>query len=122
MSLFDLLNSVADVDDLIASGQRESETLEYKDASKRLQSSDHGELAKDASAFANTLGGVIIYGVSTDANDVTLLIKCVPIDPKNIGIIERVIASNIRHPLEQLAARGGGRVLSFERDKKRGRG
>ena len=99
-SLFDLLNSVNDIDNLVASGQRESETLEYKDASTTLKSSDHNELGKDASALANTLGGLIVYGVETDKKDATKPVRRVPIDPKNIAIIQQVIASAVRPPLE----------------------
>ena len=46
---------------------------------------------KDVSAMANSLGGVIIYGISTDANDKTLPVDIVQIDSRNIEILDRVI-------------------------------
>lgn len=99
-TLFDEINSLNDLDELIASGQRESETLEYKDASTRLGGDSLNEVAKDVSAFANSLGGVIVYGVRTDKDQPGLPAGRVPIDPKNIGIIQRSIATGIRHPVE----------------------
>jgi hypothetical protein len=96
---FESLNRLADLDDLVASGQRESETLEYKDASKRLGGDSLNEVAKDISAFANSLGGLIVYGVETAKDQPGLPVRRVAIDPKNIAIIQRFAASSIRHPI-----------------------
>ena len=51
--------SLEDIERLIQNKIQESLTLEYKkDLDKK-----NSEIAKDISAFANTLGGVIIYGI-----------------------------------------------------------
>lgn len=52
-------NSLEDIQSLIQNRIEESITLEYK---KEL---DNKEIAKDVSAFANTEGGTIIYGVQS---------------------------------------------------------
>jgi len=55
-------NSLKDIEDLIENNIEESFTLEYK----RELDKKNEEIAKDISAFANTSGGVIIYGVGED--------------------------------------------------------
>jgi hypothetical protein len=102
-NLFDLINSLADLDAVITSGQRESETLEYKDASKRLGGDALNEVVKDISAFANSLGGLLVYGVETaDKTQPGLPTGRTPIEPANIAIIQRAAASGIRHPVAGL--------------------
>ncbi|MEY5047460.1 MAG: hypothetical protein RLZZ175_819 [Bacteroidota bacterium] len=56
--------SEEDLNDLILTGIEESLNLDYKSA-RALDKSDHKkiELAKDISAFANSNGGIIIYGI-----------------------------------------------------------
>ncbi len=58
----DLLN-------LISAGEKESITLDYK-ACGSLQNTDgkKNELSKDVSAFANSAGGTIVYGVSENGH------------------------------------------------------
>jgi hypothetical protein len=73
-SLFDQLNTIAEVDGLIASGQRESETLEYKSASKLFGDQDYSELAKDVSAF----------GIATERSDKTRPKQIEPVHPENM--------------------------------------
>lgn len=58
----------ADLDALVQDGVQESLTLDYK-ASPSLDLADNkrrDELAKDVAAFANSAGGVIIYGIEED--------------------------------------------------------
>ena len=98
-SLFDSLNDLADVKSLIEGSVRESEVLEYKTASKPFNDREKSELAKDASAMANSAGGVIIYGVSTDSTDKTKPVSIKPIDPHNVETFDRVLNSQIRPPL-----------------------
>jgi predicted HTH transcriptional regulator len=65
MNLFEATEfSIADIDYLINYGQEESLRLEFK-ASEALgeQDSKKKEIAKDISAFANSAGGIIIYGI-----------------------------------------------------------
>ena len=60
-NLFDSLATLDDVQALIDSGMRESEVLEYKTATAVFSDNDKREIAKDVSAMANSLGGIIIY-------------------------------------------------------------
>jgi hypothetical protein len=60
--MIDLPTTVAEIDRLIVDEVQESLYLDYKD-SRAVDSSKFGELAKDVSAFANSDGGVIIYGI-----------------------------------------------------------
>jgi len=57
--------SVADLEQLIRDAVPESLTLEYKrsDALSK-ENGKVNELCKDVSAFANSLGGLLIYGIS----------------------------------------------------------
>jgi len=100
--LFDSLSSLDDILALIADHTRKSEVLEYKTATSAFTDRDKQEIAKDVSAMANSLGGVIIYGIATDANDKTLPVDLVPIDPKNIETLDRVINAQVRPPLNGL--------------------
>jgi len=52
--LFDLLNDITSVQALITEAVRESEVLEYKTASSKFDDAARNELAKDASAMANS--------------------------------------------------------------------
>jgi predicted HTH transcriptional regulator len=58
------LETKSDLDRLIADDIQESLTLDYKDA-RALGKTDpqRNELCKDVSAFANSAGGQIIYGI-----------------------------------------------------------
>lgn len=93
-TLFDQLDTKADLERLIASGEREGHTLEYKDASKPIKQRD--EVAKDISAFANASGGLIVYGIATDPADKTKPVACIPIDVRNIECIEQANGLQIR--------------------------
>lgn len=87
------ISEIQDIQNLIDSGIKESLTLEYK---KEL--GKNKEIAIDISAFANTSGGVIVYGVEEE--------RGIPISLSwinNKGIkerIENVILSNIQPKLE----------------------
>jgi hypothetical protein len=103
--LFDQLVSLANIDALIAEGARESEVLEYKTAGSPFTDRDKTEIVKDLTGMANSLGGLIIYGVATDPTDKTLPVKVVPIEPKNIETIDRVISAHIRPPIQGIRKR-----------------
>lgn len=104
-TLFDLLQSLADVQRLIDGGEREGETLEYKTASHAYGPQDHNRVATDVSAFANSSGGLIIYGVATDKTDRTKPVGIEPVRPPNIDLILQAIATRIRHPSRGLRTR-----------------
>jgi len=58
------LEERADLDMLVAQGIQESLTLDYKEArSLGKGSPERNELCKDVSAFANSAGGQIVYGI-----------------------------------------------------------
>jgi hypothetical protein len=99
VALYDELNSLEDLQGLIDSDERESDILEYKTARKRLESKDRDEAAKDVSAFANASGGVLIYGIATDAKDKTKPVALDAIDPLNVNYFLHTIPSAIRQPI-----------------------
>jgi predicted HTH transcriptional regulator len=101
-SLFESLNDLSEVQGLIDSGTRESEVLEYKTASQIFNNADKNEIAKDVSAFANALGGMIVYGVATDKKDKSLPAAIEPIEVTNIETIDRVINSTVYPPISGL--------------------
>jgi hypothetical protein len=99
----------ADLEQLIAVGRQEAIDLDYK-ASDALQKTEgkKTEISKDVSAFANSAGGTLVYGIRED--------KHVPVeidggcDPKEITKewLEQVINSNIQRridgvPVKQVA-------------------
>lgn len=84
---------------LIANRIEENPELEYK-AADALQKSDKRvmEITKDISSFANSNGGVLIYGIAEDQSDRRFPGNIDPIDRKVIGKewLEQVINFNIR--------------------------
>lgn len=99
MPLYDELNSLDDLQALVDADERESDILEYKTARKRLESKDRDEAAKDISAFANASGGLLIYGIATDAKDKTKPTALDPIEPWNVNYLLHTIPAAIRHPI-----------------------
>ena len=99
MSFYDKLESIEDVQSLIDDGTRENEVLEFKTATNVFSDKEKNEIAKDISGMANSLGGVIVYGVSTHEYDRTLPKAIEPIHLKNIETLDRIINSQIRPPI-----------------------
>lgn len=99
-SLFDSINSIVDIQGMIDHGIRESETLEYKLATSRFSNKEKNEIPKDVTAMANSSGGIIIYGVSTDRRDKTLPRSKEKIDPINIETFDRVVNTQIASPIK----------------------
>lgn len=85
----------SDIDALITNGMEESTHLDFK-ASGALgkQINKKREIAKDVSAFANSDGGVIIYGISEKDHVATSIS---PVDGEEFTKewLEQVISSNI---------------------------
>jgi hypothetical protein len=98
-SIFDSLSSIESIRSLIESATRESEVLEFKAASRPFSDSEKGEIAKDVSAMANSLGGTIVYGISTDSTDKTRASGIDAIHPKNIETFDRVLNAQVRPPI-----------------------
>lgn len=84
---------------LIAVGQEEFLELEFK-RKDSLRNSDQNkkELSKDISAFANTIGGTLIYGIEEDPAPPHKAVKLDPLDPRIITKewLEQVINSGIQ--------------------------
>jgi predicted HTH transcriptional regulator len=62
------------------------------------------DVAKDVSAFANSGGGVIIYGVRTDV-DKTLPVAVEGIESRNIETFDRIVNAHIRPEIPGLQRR-----------------
>lgn len=105
MSLFDDLHSLEDVQRLIDRGVLESETLDYKRADHALDQKDLLNVARDLSSFANTAGGLTVYGVAADPKVKAKPSHIVPIRAQNVEVILQVPATHIRHPLRGVRSR-----------------
>ncbi|MCO5125598.1 MAG: ATP-binding protein, partial [Rhizobacter sp.] len=66
---------------------------------------DKTELAKDVSGMANSLGGLIVYGIATDPVDKTLPRRISPIEKRNVETLDRVINSQVRPPIAGMRKR-----------------
>lgn len=87
----------ADLLALIANRVQESLQLEYKKSTSLVnEKQKRGELSKDVSAFANSAGGVIVYGMAEDKNFPTQIDG--GYDPAEISKewIEQIINSTIQ--------------------------
>lgn len=95
------LETKADLESLIAEGERESLTLEFK-AGAALANDKKGEIGKDVSAMANADGGQIVYGIK-ERNHVASEIW--PIDKRRFDHewLEKVIRNNVSPAIEGLA-------------------
>ncbi|WP_447963975.1 AlbA family DNA-binding domain-containing protein [Nitrospira sp. Ecomares 2.1] len=103
--LYQSLNSRQDIEDFIgsvsadlSSQARENSTIEYKEAHQKF--SNTNEIGKDVSAFANSVGGLIFYGVKCDPNDPTKPKAITGLEPRNIETFDRVVNSSIHHPIK----------------------
>lgn len=90
--------NLEDVQRLVQQKVPESLTLEYKD-SRALARDARQELCKDVSAFANTQGGMIVYGVVADKVTGVPLQVDMGTDPAEINVewIGQVLQSGV-HP------------------------
>lgn len=88
------LKTLDDMEKLIKGKIKESLTLDYK-----VKLVNNNEIAKDISAFANTLGGIIVYGIS-EKNNLPVSINW--IEGKGIRErIENVLNSHIQPKIEE---------------------
>lgn len=108
----------ADLQQLIANEVEESTSLEYKRAASLGKDNDRkNEIFKDVSAFANSAGGVLVYGVA-EADGKPSHID--PVDPNVYGKewLEDIITSNVQPRIDglhinpvPLAGANAGRVV-----------
>jgi hypothetical protein len=92
----------ADVNDLILNQIQESLVLDYKrcDALQRDGERTKIELSKDVSAFANSAGGILVYGVEEDKHNPTQIDKGYDPDEITKEWIEQVINSKIQRRID----------------------
>lgn len=90
--------TITDINQLIHDRVEEDQTLEYKSADA-LQAAKKSEISKDVSAMANSIGGLIIYGLSElqEKGKKHLPGSISPIDRKEFSLerLEQIINSNI---------------------------
>jgi predicted HTH transcriptional regulator len=99
------LETKSDLERLIADDIQESLTLEYKDAAALGKSSpQRSELCKDVSAFANSAGGQIIYGIQEKDRHPVRVQEADAVDLADITRewIEQVIDSNVQPRIQNL--------------------
>ncbi|MBS1787471.1 MAG: ATP-binding protein [Acidobacteria bacterium] len=65
--MIELPTTIVEIEKLITNKVQENIHLDYK-ASPAIDHSKRDEIAKDVSAFANSDGGLLIYGVTEDSN------------------------------------------------------
>lgn len=103
MSIFDLAAfNEADIQGIVNSKMEESIYLEFK-ASGALATTDSkkDEIAKDVSAFANSDGGLLIYGI-TEQNHRAASFSFIDGDQYPKEWLENVIISRIRQRINGL--------------------
>ncbi len=117
MADFITLTSFSELQKLIADGIGESLTLDFK-ASPSLtrDSANVLELCKDVSAFANSAGGQIVYGVAEDKKAKTFSIDGGVTDPKiTREWIDQILNSKIQPRIPVVRTSeielGGGRAF-----------
>jgi predicted HTH transcriptional regulator len=99
------LETKLDLDRLIEEDIQESLTLDYKDA-QALEKTDRkrNELCKDVSAFANSAGGQIIYGIQENGHHPVRVQDADAVSPADISRewVEQVIDSNVQPRIQNL--------------------
>lgn len=101
--------SEANLQQLITTGQEESLQLEFK-RSTVTDDRAKTEISKDVSAFANTIGGTLLYGIEEHPDPPHKAIRIQPLDPAVISKewLEQVINSRIQPRIS------GVRIVSID--------
>lgn len=87
--------TLQDLKNMIKNQIQENIHLDYKRSSALSSKSSHREIAKDVSAFANSDGGCIIYGIEEDKHLPTRIDSGVDHDKYTREWLENVVTSNI---------------------------
>jgi hypothetical protein len=99
------LETKSDLDRLIEEDIQESLNLDYKDA-RALEKTDpkRNELCKDVSAFANSAGGQIIYGIQEKDHHPVRVQDADAVSPADISRewVEQVIDSTVQPRIQNL--------------------
>src|SRR5262249_53838282 len=99
------LETKSDLDRLIEEDIQQSLTLDYKDA-RALEKTDQkrNELCKDVSAFANSAGGQIIYGIQENGHHPFRVQDVDAVSSADISRewVEQVIDSNVQPRIQNL--------------------
>jgi len=100
------ITTQADLEGLIAAATQESLALEYKRcAALQNNEASKNELSKDVSAFANSAGGELIYGVIENANVPTAIEGFDPAGQIKREWIDQVIGSRIQPKIQGIVIR-----------------
>ena len=89
-----------DLKNMIKNQIQENTHLDYKRSSALLSKNSRGEIAKDVSAFANSDGGCIIYGIEEDKHLPKRIDSGVDHNIYTREWLEDVITSNISPRIE----------------------
>jgi hypothetical protein len=94
----------ADLEQLIEEQLQESLVLDYKrsDALSRSDNRKKDELGKDVSAFANSAGGQLIYGIEENGNVPTRIDEGVSVSEITKEWIEQVLSTTVQPKIEGL--------------------
>ena len=98
----DLPTTVGDVKKLTDAQVQESLNLDYKDSRSLSNSKARAEIAKDVSAFANSDGGLIVYGVEEKEHLPVRVDEGVEHGKFSREWLENVITSNIAPRIEDV--------------------
>lgn len=93
--------SIDDLEKYIKLEIAESIHLDYK-ASPAMSKKKRDEICKDVSSFANSDGGLLIYGILEENALPTALDEGVEISSTSREWIEQVINTNISPPISQI--------------------
>jgi schlafen family protein len=101
-SFYDSLDSMEAIVRLLDPPLRESQTLEYKDASRLFGDRERESIAKEVCALANSSGGVIIYGIEIDKSDRTRPVRLSGFDVRNVESFDQAVATRVQKPVAGL--------------------
>lgn len=95
--------TISDIQSLIDNAAEESIHLEFKSA-PALSKADsvRGEISKDVAAFANSDGGIIVYGVSEDNSHKATSLSFIDGTVYTKEWLEQTIQSNIQRAIDEL--------------------